>query len=362
MGAVFSFLSLTIYRQLVCEHTENATTQKEQKRYGWKRDLFDMRDLGWPHKQTKLNAEILSKHGVDLRNIYIIPPYNQGHLGSCTANAIAFAYQFVEQNQCDIFLPSRLFIYYHMRAINGTINSDAGASLRDGMKVINRFGVVPEKMWPYNVDNFAVEPTRMCAQIAPLQHSIRYFKLKQTLHDLRNCLKQGFPFVFGFSVYHSFEGDIVSKTGIMQVPEKGEKLLGGHVAAAVGYNDYDKTFIVRNSWGSEWGDGGYFHMPYVFMTDNRFCSDFWVLTTIQDTCINSSETDEVQDNTDMETVAVQHEPEPQKRVQDDPQASVQHEPESQKSVQDEPVDVQHEPEPVAVQHDLEPNVKMIPSQ
>ena len=89
---------------------------------------------------------------------------------------------------------------------------------------------------------------------------------------MKDCLSSGLPFVFGFGVYESFETKEVAETGIMPIPKKNEKLLGGHAIMAVGYNDEKEHFIIRNSWGIDWGDRGYFYMPYSFIQDVNICA------------------------------------------------------------------------------------------
>ena len=95
-------------------------------------------------------------------------------------------------------------------------------------------------------------------------------------------MDQGLPFVFGFAVYQSFETEEVAKTGIMVMPKENDKMLGGHAIMAVGYDSEKEVFIIRNSWGVEWGDKGYFNMPYSYITNKDLCSDFWVVEKIFD--------------------------------------------------------------------------------
>lgn len=99
---------------------------------------------------------------------------------------------------------------------------------------------------------------------------------------MKECLSQGFPFVFGFIVYESFESQQVANTGQMPMPKKGEKVMGGHAVMAVGYNDKNNNMIVRNSWSEQWGDKGYFYCPYEFITNPEYCSDFWVDQRVKD--------------------------------------------------------------------------------
>src|SRR5215470_2747361 len=136
------------------------------RKYGWAPDLPDQRDHLYSAPQPVL-AKLPPKK--DLRS-GCPPVYDHGQLGSCTANAIAGAVQFEQKKQkVRIFVPSRLFIYYNERVMEGTVNSDSGAQIRDGVKSVGTQGGCPEDMWPYDIANFEVQPTDACYQAA-LQH------------------------------------------------------------------------------------------------------------------------------------------------------------------------------------------------
>lgn len=219
---------------------------------------------------------------VDLRDA--CPPiYNQGELGSCTANAICGAYQYDVNKQGEPeFAPSRLFLYYNERSIDGTIKEDVGSSLKTGIDAVTQQGVCEEVMWPYDVKKYNVKPSDDCYENALKHQSIESMRVTQNLEQLKQCLINGFPFVFGFTVYESFESENVSKTAMMPMPNvKTEKMLGGHAVMAVGYDDNLKVFIVRNSWGEDWGAKGYFYMPYAYIVNSRYCDDFWTITKVE---------------------------------------------------------------------------------
>lgn len=251
-------------------------------KYGWKPDIPDVRD-----KKLKFyeNHYTQLKSKVDLRYMFDYV-YDQGNLGSCTANAICSAFTFDQKNQeLPLFDPSRMFLYYNERKMEGTTNYDSGASIRDGIKSINKIGICEEKLWPYHVDYFTSKPGSTCYKEAKFHRGIRYKRLDNTnLNDLKACLSLGQPFIFGFAVYDSFEDPTCWNPKIDEMPipnPNKEKLLGGHAVLAVGYSNKRKCFIVRNSWGSSWGMSGYFFMPYRYITSEA-CSDFWVLETISD--------------------------------------------------------------------------------
>jgi C1A family cysteine protease len=250
------------------------------KGYGWVPDLPDGRDLLYAAPPTPL-AELPRR--VDLRS-KCPPVYNQGRLGSCTANAIAGALEFdqIRQRAKGVFTPSRLFIYYNERAIEGTVDSDSGAMIRDGIKTVHRQGACPEKSWPYRIPRFRDKPSRPCYTEAKRHQAIRYLRLTPTLGQLKGCLAEGFPFVFGFAVYASFESAKVSRNGHAPMPGAHEEFLGGHAVLAVGYDEQRQWFICRNSWGPKWGMRGYFTLPFPYLVQSSLSRDFWTIRRVED--------------------------------------------------------------------------------
>jgi C1A family cysteine protease len=248
-----------------------------KKGYGYIPDIPDQRDYKFAAKTIQVLPPL-----VDLRP-KCPPVYDQGTLGSCTANAIAAAMEFdrIKQGLKD-FIPSRLFIYYNERVMEHTINSDSGAMIRDGVKSVNKLGVCPESEWPYVVARFTNRPPARCYREALLDRALSYQRVGQTLGQLRGCLASGFVIILGFTVYESFESQEVANTGVVPMPEQQEAVLGGHAIVCVGYRDSDRKFICRNSWGTGWGiDGtGYFYMPYEYLTNSNLSSDFWVVQLV----------------------------------------------------------------------------------
>lgn len=244
-------------------------------RYGWIRDLPDHRDLFYGAVRATVGP---LPTRVDLRP-QCPPPYDQGELGSCTANALAGALEFDEiRGGSHIpWIPSRLFIYYNERALEGTVGTDSGAQIRDGIKVIVREGVCPESEWPYDISRFAEKPSARAYTEASHDRISSYFRLPQSTLQLKACLADGFPFVFGFSVFSSLESESVARTGIIPLPQPGDSLIGGHAVACVGYDDDRHLFTIRNSWGSNWGDSGYGYLPYSYLTDPGLAADFWTI-------------------------------------------------------------------------------------
>jgi C1A family cysteine protease len=243
-------------------------------RYGWVPDLPDQRDIMYS-SVTPVREALPSK--ADLRPL-CSPVEDQGQLGSCTGNALVGALEFLEKkNKIKKFEDlSRLFVYYNERVIENTIFSDAGAMIRDGIKSLKKLGVCSEKKWPYAVKKFAVKPSPACYRDA-LNHQITAYQRISTLDQMRACLADGYPVVFGFTVYEGFESEIVAQTGVLQMPTFEERVIGGHAVLAVGYDDTAQRLIVRNSWGTNWGMQGYFTMPYGYIKNRNLSDDFWTI-------------------------------------------------------------------------------------
>jgi C1A family cysteine protease len=257
--------------------TSTPTVQTIQK-YGWIPDLPDQRDFLYA-APTPFQANI--PPSIDLSG-KCPPVYDQGQLGSCTANAIAAAIEFEQKKR---FVPSRLFIYYNERVIEGTVASDSGAQIRDGIKSVATQGAPPETVWPYDIAKFSVPPPQLAFADAKKDMVTLYQRLIQDLNTMKGCLASGYPFVFGFTVYSSFEGATVAKTGVVPMPASGEKSVGGHAVMAVGYDDASREFLVRNSWGPSWGIKGYFKIPYAYLTETNLASDFWTIRGVVETGI-----------------------------------------------------------------------------
>lgn len=282
------------------------------RKYGHIKSIKDSRDLTirFNEDHVKLFAQKynLSENNptlFDLRNFVKLPEalsdIDQGSLGSCTANAISFAYAFneIKQSNKDIFLPSRLFIYYNERLIEGTVNQDSGAQLVDGIKAINKYGVCDEHHWIYDPLKFTVEPPKNIYEEAKNARAVKYasidFSNDHTIADrikhLKIALQSGYPVVFGFTVFSSFETEIVAQTGIVPIPSYEDQILGGHAVCAVGFDE--SYFIVKNSWGPKWGKNGYFYMPAEYLADPNLADDFWIITNVLDPIIPNFNKDDI---------------------------------------------------------------------
>ncbi|MDH6128277.1 C1A family cysteine protease [Kitasatospora sp. GP82] len=124
------------------------------------------------------------------------------------------------------------------------------------------------------------KPPPPCYKGALQSMATGYQRVVQELSQLKGCLAAGFPFVFGFTVYSSFESPEVAKTGEAPMPSPSDQVLGGHAVLAVGYDDSTQRFLVRNSWGPDWGLDGYFTLPYAYLTEQGLSSDFWTIRVV----------------------------------------------------------------------------------
>jgi C1A family cysteine protease len=204
--------------------------------------------------------------------------YDQGNLGSCTAQALGALCQFVDKNLGHPWCrPSRLFIYYNERVLEGTAHYDSGAEIRDGIRSLNKWGYPDEALWPYDIEKFTKKPLVKVYKAAIKNVITQYARVAQDLTQVKARVSEHHPVVFGFSVYSSFMTEEVAKTGNMVMPVANDSMEGGHAVLIVGYDDEKQCFIVRNSWGEEWGDKGYFYMPYKYALNPTLSSDFWTI-------------------------------------------------------------------------------------
>lgn len=242
--------------------------------HGWKPDEPDHRDRAYHPKSSVLRSLPAL---VDLR-----PDcpgvYNQESLHSCTANAVAAALEFAQMRQgVPPTRPSRLFLYYNARKMEGTTHLDSGAQIRNAIKVAAAQGACSEETWPYRVGAYGIAPPGSVYHDALHDRALVYALLRRSIDHLQACLAEGHPFIFGMNMYKSFESNRVYDTGTAHLPRPHEKHIGGHAVLAVGYSQARRRFIVRNSWGPGWGSGGYFTLPYDYFLTPHLAKNFWTI-------------------------------------------------------------------------------------
>jgi C1A family cysteine protease len=211
------------------------------------------------------------------------PVEDQCNYGSCVFNSVVALYEYnMRKHGKPLKDMSRFFPYYNVRADyvkSGEIDSiseDCGAEIKDAIKSVAALGTCTEMRWPYTPSNFAKKPSVVCYTEAET-YQIRRYETINGLAEMKACISYTRePFTFGFWVYESFND--IGEDGIMPMPKSFEECLGGHAVVAVAYDDVKKLFKIRNSWGLNWGDAGYFYMPYDFIASEE-CMDFWRITS-----------------------------------------------------------------------------------
>ncbi|OOG40019.1 hypothetical protein B0B52_14900 [Polaromonas sp. A23] len=258
---------------------------------GYHPDLPDLRDRCFANlpkpEITELGKRfplLASKSDLPRRvnNIsWCSPVEDQGNLGSCTAQAVVGLMEYMQRRSGTQHVDgSRLFVYKVSRKLQGW-TGDTGSYLRTTIKAVAAFGMPPEQYWPYMIEQFEEEPTAFLYASASNYQALKYTRLdppavdgKGTLAALKRTLSSGFSSVFGFPVYSSLTG-----SGEIPFPGSNDKLLGGHAVMAVGYDDdhgKNGALVIRNSWGSKWGYGGYGFLPYEYV-EQGLAQDFWTV-------------------------------------------------------------------------------------
>lgn len=262
--------------------TGTSIVPRKTQRYGWLPDLPDNRDKVWTPGRRALK-KLPSK--VDLRTSGFEPSvYDQDYLGSCTANAIAGAFEFEQRRQgLTDYMPCRLFIYYEERRYINSLQYDSGAFIRDGLKVVNKLGSPHENLWAYDISRFASQPPQPAYEDGLNHQALGYSTVDNRIQvPVKTALAMGIPVIFGFTVYSWFENP--DAHGVC-TPIAGQAVLGGHAVELVGYERMAGSGkiwgIVRNSWGSSWGDNGYCYIPLGWICNYDNADDFWVINQVE---------------------------------------------------------------------------------
>ncbi|CAF3398712.1 unnamed protein product [Rotaria socialis] len=231
------------------------------------------------------------------------PIEDQSNIGSCVANSFAGAYEYLlkKTSGSDIDV-SRLFIYYNARVKDEESDeniNDSGCTVTSAIEALEEFGTCLESIWPYYKKRVNKCPNDEAFEAAENNKIVDALQININLHEMKSCLAQGFPFVFGLELYKSF--DKADEKGIVPMPKSRETKRGSHgshAMLAVGYNDRAKSFTVRNSWGDDWGHQGYCYIPYDYMTDSDFCFDPWTVRKLETDDMGHEHWDDEDDDED----------------------------------------------------------------
>lgn len=252
--------------------------------YNWKRQELDPRDYQF-EDAVGIFAETSLPSKYSLRND-MPPVLDQGRLGSCVSNATANALQFCLKKEHEMeFAPSRLYMYYYTRLIEGNVGEDTGCVIRDAMKELRTYGGCHESLWPYDISKFTTRPSNKCTREGRTHlEGFKYLSVRQNEKSIKTALVNGFPVIIGVEVYESFESPEAMKTGDLPMPDAdSEQLLGGHCMNIISYDDETRRFGLQNSWGTGTpdhpvGDKGYFTIPYEYVLNKELAGDFWMVS------------------------------------------------------------------------------------
>lgn len=273
---------------------------------GWLPPLPDLRDYT---ESVKDIPEMTKKLGIAPQESAKLPgevnlrPYcsgveDQENLGSCTAHAAVGAAEYFQRRAYQEHIDgSRLFVYKMTRNLMG-VEGDTGAWIRNTMGALVYGGVPPERYWPYRIEDFDQDPTPFVYAVAEEYEAVKYFchdpmgqnrPKEEVLRRVKAYLAAGIPSMFGFYGFDSFSESDVS--GGIPHPCPGEQARWGHAVLAVGYDDHKKitntscdlttegALLIRNSWGTAWGEEGYGWLPYAYLLSG-FAQDFWSLISM----------------------------------------------------------------------------------
>jgi C1A family cysteine protease len=259
-------------------------TIRTTKKFGWQPSLPDHRDYKLVHASTSL----MSRPSIFTLQDNMPQVWDQLDTSSCVAHGVAaaFEYNLKIAGKTD-WSPSRLFIYYNSRMIEGCANSDDGTQVRDAIKGLANYGVAHENDWPFNLKEINIKPTWHIYNLAKTNKIINYLSVvkyyddaQKRIDSINTTIANGEPVIFGATLYESFQSDAVANSGIVPMPKVTESMDGGHCMLIVGYNDDEQMYTVRNSWGESWGLRGYCKIPYEYVSSPDLCSDFWIIRSI----------------------------------------------------------------------------------
>lgn len=261
-------------------YSKNGEDDPAKPSYGYIPDHYLMSE-----KKLKISGVQMSKMRKNCNlSENFLDVYDQKRFHSSTANAIAsvieYNFNICPEHERKVKRVSRMHIFNLGRQIqdgNESLQKNTGTSIRETLKQVNKYGIVDTSSFPYSVgySTYVIKSNNIKGYY---RGRFKYRKVHKDLSSFKTCLsvlKQ--PIIFGFSVYDSFHDKLKwDNDGVMPIPKSTEKLIGLQTAVAVGYSHKRKAFLIRNSWGREWKNDGYFFMPFDYFTSKN-CSSFWTV-------------------------------------------------------------------------------------
>jgi hypothetical protein len=244
---------------------------------GWHPSPPDARDWMY-HEHIPVSPATVAAlpDAVDLSAASPFPVWNQGNIGSCGPQTACrdVLYAGLLEGLRTVPEPSRLFWYYCAREIMGTVDRDSGVYNRALCQVASKFGWCDEARWEYAPVNFRTRPPAEAYVQAAARKCEKYLAVEQRLDVMKTAIANGDPIIFGFTVFQNI-AEAARNGGVIPMP--AGRAAGGHDVLVVGYDDRTRRFKVCNSWGAEWGDGGYGYVPYDYALNPRYAGDFWTI-------------------------------------------------------------------------------------
>lgn len=258
--------------------------------FGWKPDLPDIHDKFYQFEKIEFTAETDTETDsdsetegsfkidrIDLRDQFP-PVYDQESLHCSVPCSILSVYRFFtnKTNPEEEYIPSRM----HLHQLTSLIDSnDRSLSIKNALHILEKVGTVSEEIIGFG--EYPDHDERFLGIEAKPPKLIKYRKVEQSKEQFKRALDAGYPIIFGMSLYSSSLTEGTRKTGEIKMPTKSDQVVGGISMVLVGYDNQRKHWIVRNSWGTQWGDKGYGYIPFSYLTNPQLANSFWVIYKLE---------------------------------------------------------------------------------
>lgn len=269
-----------LQQKLVADYPANVILTEEGYRIG--NEVFKpyhCQDVPLDEDYVTPEGQVLPA-SVDLRKNFS-DIKSQGTQGACSAfssvSVIEYFLATILNKQTDL---SEAFVYYNARVIRGETEVDEGASFKDIIEAIRDKGVCLEELCPYDQKVFNEEPTENAYSEAENRKITEAKNVRLKVDDVKSALAQGFPVIISAKAFGSY---LVNRNGVLRTPtpsELDDDTQENHAMVICGYIDKEGFFIVRNSWGKDFGDKGYCYLPYEYFRTPKAINQAYVVTGI----------------------------------------------------------------------------------